>query len=611
MNIALVVQYSTFVTTNTGAATPSGFFYVAAALKEAGHDISWVEFPGKPPTVDEIREAIKQRAAEKKIDVLMCGALFGGWKEFRDICAGAKLADENMLVVGGGGLFTYSPFDAMELCTGCDVGVIGEGEIIAVRLVEALEKGLDLKDVDGIVYREKTAPGEEKGRLTKNKNGEYVHDLDLLPYPLISPEFEKSIIRYKEVSIIGARSCPFSCTFCSLSTTKNYRKRSVGKIVDEIKYYMEKYGVRQFLFMDELFADNVERIQEFIENLRPLNIRFSLQSRITDKLSEEIFRDLAEAGIFNFTLGVENINDSILSSMNKKLDSKTILRCFDNIEKAGCANEFTVGYLMGDPAETIETAATSIKFFRENCYRFKHLAFDLVNPYPGAKLYDDAIKNGRITAKKYFEDTFFTPPPVNLTSLSDTQFMLLNYYVAYARLEYAHNRNVEFNFYQENGKTFFRTRCRCCEKNQFTNISLERWVENPNDVAIYLNSFMCEYCRDVICNATLKALYSGFGENLKRFMKGHKCALRCCGIELMMFAKHIVDSDFMLIDRNVKFAAEDWEEFETALGDPPIMSRILDQRIIVEYFPDKVNKGFAAEVLLLPNPSSTPFLTGC
>jgi radical SAM superfamily enzyme YgiQ (UPF0313 family) len=255
------------VTTNTGAATPSGVFYVAASLKAAGHEIFWLEFPDKRPSVTEISYAVKQQILENEINILMCGSLFGGWKEFRDICDGAKLADKNLIVVGGGGLFTFSPNEAMEFCSNCDIGILGEGEITAVSLVNALMTGSNLQKVKGIIYRSNDG-------LTLTGDGEYPLDLDLLPYPLISPEFEKRIPIYKEISIVGARSCPFVCSFCSLSTLKNYRKRSVDNIVKEIKYYIEKYGVRRFLFMDELFADNLKRINEYIEKITPLNIGF-------------------------------------------------------------------------------------------------------------------------------------------------------------------------------------------------------------------------------------------------------------------------------------------------------------------------------------------------
>lgn len=568
MNICMVLPHSNYVTTNTGAATPSGVFYVASALQNAGHEIYWLEFPNKRPEIDEIRDSFRSLTKERNIDIVMIGSLFGGWKEFRDICDGVKFKNDHVVVVGGGGLMTYSPNEAMEFCANCDIGVIGEGEITAVSLVKALEEDENLSLVKGIVFR-------DKDNLIYTGEGEIRVDLDLLPYPLISPVFEKSITMHKEISIVGARSCPFSCTFCSLSTTKNYRKRSIDNIIKEMKFYIKKYNVNRFLFMDELFADSVDRINEYIEKICPLNIKFFLQSRIDKNFTVDTFRELVNVGMYNFTLGVENINDLILKNMCKKTNAEMVNECLDNIEKADCADKFMLGYLMGDPAETIETAATSIMFFRNNFHRFKHFAFDLVNAYPGAKLYSDAVLAGKINPREYFEATYFTPPVINMTSLNFKQFSIMNYYIAYSRLEYAHNQNIEFDFYLENSETYFKYRCHCCEDNDFTSIALKNWIKDPNEVAIYLDSFRCEYCLDVMCNATLRLFYNKIGEYLVRYMNNHKCALRCYGIELMMFSKHIVNSEFMLIDRNIKYTGDDWEEFEKALGDTPIMSRIL------------------------------------
>jgi hypothetical protein len=238
----------------------------------------------------------------------------------------------------------------------------------------------------------------------------------------------------------------------------------------------------------------------------------------------------------------------------------------------------------------VETAAVSLKFFRDNRYRFKHISFYPVCLYPGSKLYNDAVKSGKITPSSFFENTtYFSPPFINLTSLSATQFLVMDYYVAHARIAYAHNRNIELDFYRENGKTYFRYRCNCCGKNRYTAIDLDRWIRDPGEVAIYMDSFICEYCGDAICNAALRIFYDTMGENLNRFLKRRRCALRCCGIELMMFAEHLVDCDFMFIDRKIKFTAEDWREFETALGDPPVMSRILREHPAQKSLPAKAD----------------------
>ena len=82
---------------------PMGYFYLAATLKRAGHDIEWLEFTEKRPSIDEVASAIKVKMLHFEAEIVMCGSLFAGWQEFYDVMTGAKQANSSLITIGGGG----------------------------------------------------------------------------------------------------------------------------------------------------------------------------------------------------------------------------------------------------------------------------------------------------------------------------------------------------------------------------------------------------------------------------------------------------------------------------------------------------------------------------
>ena len=49
---------------------------------------------------------------------------------------------------------------------------------------------------------------------------------------------------------MSSRGCPFACAFCANLQQKT-RFRSAENIVEEIVHMKEKYGVRNFRFLDD------------------------------------------------------------------------------------------------------------------------------------------------------------------------------------------------------------------------------------------------------------------------------------------------------------------------------------------------------------------------
>jgi radical SAM superfamily enzyme YgiQ (UPF0313 family) len=118
-----------------------------------------------------------------------------------------------------------------------DVIVHGEGEIAFAELLEAIRDGAPLRDVAGVTAR------DEQGRAVRSAPRQRVAELDQLPSPFLSGDFEPLLKRGDR--LIGLwetnRGCPFSCTFCYWGSAINTKVRLFGqeRLERELRWFSD------------------------------------------------------------------------------------------------------------------------------------------------------------------------------------------------------------------------------------------------------------------------------------------------------------------------------------------------------------------------------------
>lgn len=107
------------------------------------------------------------------------------------------------------------------------------------KLLDYLLKGIgDVENMNDICYR------TSSGKIIRNKNREYITDLDSLPIP------DRSIfdvVSYTfPTSIFTSRGCPGNCIFCAATALSGecYRIRSDENIVDEFLNIMINQNIK-------------------------------------------------------------------------------------------------------------------------------------------------------------------------------------------------------------------------------------------------------------------------------------------------------------------------------------------------------------------------------
>ncbi len=225
-------------------------------------------------------------------------------------------------IVVGGVLATTLPEQILN-DTPADIVVRGEGEIAFSRILndEPIEK------IPGLVYR------NNDGSISRTEGfAQQFRNIDILPSPGYnlrkidkyinwSPRGDKS---RRTLSLVSSRGCPFSCQFCSIPEKgQQWRPFSSERMIKEIDWAIERFGVNHFEFEDDNFGLNQGRAIKILKHIsrlrkRGMKIECSFPNGLMIySLNKDIVFLLKEAGVDIAYLPLESGDQHILVSMNK------------------------------------------------------------------------------------------------------------------------------------------------------------------------------------------------------------------------------------------------------------------------------------------------------
>ncbi len=239
-----------------------------------------------------------------------------------------------------------------------DFIIKGEGEVKLLKLMDYLSGNLKSPDkIEGIVYK------NEKGKVVDNPLGERIKNLDELPFPAYDKVDPKD---YGRVNFITSRGCSFNCIFCDIPhfwQSVNY-KRSIDKVIEEIKIAHEKFGFKKFGFADDNFILDRKRIEEFCDKYKKesINAQWSIYARI-NLTDLSLIKKMAKGGCYGAFFGVESGSNKVLKIINKGFTRKeakeTLLYTLEYIPKV------TASFMWGFPFESFSDFLETKNFITE------------------------------------------------------------------------------------------------------------------------------------------------------------------------------------------------------------------------------------------------------
>lgn len=226
---------------------PLNLAYLAAIAEKNGHEVNIIDGEAEGLSIEQIANYTKDFSPD----------LIGitGTTPFYHICV--NLAKELKKQIHGASIAIGGPHVTVlkeEVFENCfDYAFIGEAEKSWEFFLDIYEKGQNISQVGGILYRDK-----KEGKVKFTGPAKPIGDIDHLPIPsrhLLKPEnYNLGTIQGTKrfTSIMTMRGCPFKCIFCSTKVFgKNTRRRSPEKVIQEIKECKEKYKIEHFMFLDD------------------------------------------------------------------------------------------------------------------------------------------------------------------------------------------------------------------------------------------------------------------------------------------------------------------------------------------------------------------------
>jgi radical SAM superfamily enzyme YgiQ (UPF0313 family) len=302
-----------------------------------------------------------------------------------------------MLIMGGGhasfcheqSLYEGSPVDCV---------VVGEGEKTLLEIVRRCKDGLSWRDVKGIACR-----FEERTVVTPPR--EPLKDLDSLP--IAAGYIENSIgvdLQLQSEFIVTARGCPSACHFCSSPKfwQRRVRFRSPDRIIEEMMYIKNRYGLIYFSLRDDTFTADRARTIEFCRLLidRRAHVLWNCQSRVT-ALDEELLVWMKRAGCECVQLGVESGAERTLSRLGKTISPSQVEHAAGLIRRVGInLSIYLISDIPGETESDVLQTIELVKRIRPDDGYVSPLAY-----FPGTRLFDEAVSAGDVERNIFETDT--------------------------------------------------------------------------------------------------------------------------------------------------------------------------------------------------------------
>lgn len=403
------------VTENTPV-LPLGLAYVAASLREAGHEVTVIDCVGdamdqKTPYKGIVIQGLTNDQVVERIppdtNLIGVGVMFShDWPNVREMTKQISHAFPDTPIMAGGEHISSLPELALR-DSPIRVCGIGEGEAVAVEIAEALTTGGDLTGIPGIAYE------DENGEIVRTGRRDRIRNVNDIPWPAWDLFRIEAYTRQgfgvglsvrgqaPVIPLLATRGCPYECTFCTSPDmwTTAWITRDPKKVVDEIEHYVNTYGARNFPLADLTAIVRKDWIMAFCQEIldRGLDITWQLPTGTrSEAVDAEVAAMLRRAGMYQMAYAPESGSDRVRQLIKKRLKAKA----FYSSARAAIREGLKVQafFVVGFPEETrLDTIKTLGMMMRLAAIGVHDVGFQHYMPYPGSEIYNRLVEEGKVT----------------------------------------------------------------------------------------------------------------------------------------------------------------------------------------------------------------------
>jgi anaerobic magnesium-protoporphyrin IX monomethyl ester cyclase len=286
--------------------------------------------------------------------------------------------------------------------------VLGEGE---TRVVELLRDHRNRTHLPGVMWNDPAT----NTPLTGGGAGTGHHlapDIDDLPYvdrTYLAQDPREAEDGLIEANMVGARGCPYDCSFCGAAVSANrditIRVRRPDNILGEMHQLRDRYGVTAFRFVDDLFLGARRVITSMSAAFTAAKVGqwavWDATGRINvlDRANDRTLDHLRANGLREVALGIESGSARMLEYIDKRIHPDMIRAVVRRLTGHGISVK---GYfILGFPTETASELAATVRIVHDlwdltdhQPGRFRASVFEF-RPYPGTPEWQRLMATGR------------------------------------------------------------------------------------------------------------------------------------------------------------------------------------------------------------------------
>jgi radical SAM superfamily enzyme YgiQ (UPF0313 family) len=347
---------------------PLGILSLAAVMEQRGvtPDIidlnrlyyAWIHSDGRKLHGISFSHYVFDYFGDKEYDIFGFSTICSSYPLTLRIAQEIKSKYPTSAIILGGPQASVVDVATMETYAEIDFIVRGEAEESLPNLIETLNAGGDLSQIQGITYR-------EHGKVIRNGSTPILKSLDILPFPAYHLYPYASACQ--SIPLELGRGCPFACTFCSTNDffRRSFRLKKPEHIIGEMKRVHETYGISNFDLVHDMFTVDRKRVVAFCEALLASGEKFCWGcSARTDCIDEELVALMAEAGCGGIFFGIETGSQRLQRLLKKNLDLEESARIIKITDKHKIKT--AVSLITGFPDESIDDLRDTVGFFMDS-----------------------------------------------------------------------------------------------------------------------------------------------------------------------------------------------------------------------------------------------------
>lgn len=396
-----------------------GVTYIAAAARQAGHIVDIVDMCGEDIDHTEVINdkyisygmsfsSLRERIKPSELIGFTC-TFSQEWVFHRELIGYVHRFFPESIFVAGGEHVSALPEYCLDDCPELDICIIGEGEEVFVRLLDALVKKGRISEVPSLVYRSSNGGG-----YCCTPRGTRIRGIDKIPLPAwdliplenyLSRGLNYHVRRGRTIPMLMSRGCPYQCTFCSNANMwgNPWIMRNTALVADEMGYYINHYKVTNFVFSDLTAVVNKESIVNLCNEIinRKMNVTWQLPTLRTEAVDRQVLELMYHAGCRELDFAIESGSRKILDSVNKKNNPQKMVSLIKDGLHVGI--NLCVNIVIGLPQEGIKDFLITYKLvIKLALIGLQELNVFPFVPYPGSRLFEEFVKDKKIILNNEF-----------------------------------------------------------------------------------------------------------------------------------------------------------------------------------------------------------------